>query len=186
MAISVCIENIGDITFTKSQKAKYHRITIRPDKSITVTISKYGSLNDAKQFLLSKSVWIKRQLRKLEQYANLHDMTDLQVDIEKAQEDLFNRLELFSKKYNFTYNRAVFRCQKTKWGSCSADNNINLNVNIVFLPVELQDYILLHELVHTKVKNHGKLFWEELHKYTNNRARELAKELRKYRMKFRH
>ncbi len=183
MAISVRIDNIGDVIFTHSRKAKYHRITIRPDKSVTVTVSKHGSLNEAKQFVISKSIWIKRQLQKLDQYADFQYKPDLNINLEKAQTDLFNRLELFSKKYNFSYNRTVFRCQKTKWGSCSANNNINLNLNIVFLPEELQDYILLHELVHTKVKNHSKLFWSELDKYTNNRAKELAKALREYRMK---
>lgn len=183
MVISVHIDNIGDVVFITSQKAKYYRITIRPDKSVTVTVSRHGSINEAKQFLLSKSVWVKKQLQKLEQYSNLHDKPDLNINLEKAQEDLFNRLLLFSRKYNFPYKRAIFRCQKTKWGSCSAINNINLNVNIVFLPDELQDYILLHELVHTRVKNHSKHFWSELNKYTQNRAKELAKELRKYRMK---
>jgi predicted metal-dependent hydrolase len=185
MAICVHIDNIGDVIFNQSQKAKYHRITIRPDKSITVTVSKRGSLNEAKQFLLSRSIWIRRQLQKLDQYANLEYKPVLKVNLEKAQEELFHRLEYFSKRYNFSYKRAVFRCQKTKWGSCSAYNNINLNINIVYLPRELQDYILIHELVHTKVKNHSNLFWSELNKYTNNRAKELAKELRKYRMKFR-
>ncbi|MDD5459319.1 MAG: M48 family metallopeptidase [Phycisphaerae bacterium] len=80
-------------------------------------------------------------------------------------------------------NRAIFRCQKTKWGSCSGKNNINLNINISFLPENLQNYILLHELVHTKVKNHSKLFWTELDKYTQSKAKELAKELKNYRMK---
>ena len=60
-----------------------------------------------------------------------------------------------------------------------------MNVNIAFLPAELQDYVLLHELVHTKVKNHSRQFWTELNKYTDDRARELAKKLKKYNMKLR-
>jgi len=54
------------------------------------------------------------------------------------------------------------------------------------LPEKLQDYVLLHELVHTKVKNHSKKFWAELDKYTNGiAAKELSKELKKYNMKLR-
>jgi len=112
-------------------------------------------------------------------------MPDLDIDLEKAQINLFDRLGYFSKKYNLPYNRAGFRWQKTRWGSCSGKNNISLNVNIAFLPEELQDYILLHELVHTKVKNHSKDFWAKLDKYTNSRAKELAKKLKKYNMKLR-
>ena len=110
-------------------------------------------------------------------------MPDLDIDLEKAQMDLFNRLDYFSEKHDFSYNRASFRCQKTRWGSCSGENNISLNVNIAFLPEELQDYVLLHELVHTKVKNHSRKFWAELDKYTDGRAKEQSKELKKYNMK---
>jgi len=60
-----------------------------------------------------------------------------------------------------------------------------MNVNITFLPTELQDYVLLHELVHTKVKNHSKDFWAELDKYTEGRAKKLSKELKRYNMKLR-
>ena len=58
-------------------------------------------------------------------------------------------------------------------------------VNISFLPEELQDYVLLHELVHTKVKNHSRKFWAELDKYTQGQAKELSKKLKKYRIKMR-
>ena len=84
-----------------------------------------------------------------------------------------------------SYNRAGFRCQKTRWGNCSGKNNISLNVNVVFLSGELQDYVLLHELVHTKVKNHSRKFWAELDKYIEGKANELAKKLKKYNMKLR-
>ena len=182
---NIIISNLGSVTFARSQRAKYQRITIRSNKTITVTIPKSGSLNEAKQFLRSKASWIQKQLRKIDQHAKPKDIPDLNIDLEKAQKELFSRLEHFSKKYNLLYNRAAFRCQRTRWGSCSGKNNINLNVNIAFLPEELQDYILLHELVHTKVKNHSKIFWAELNKYTEDKAKELAKKLKKYNMKLR-
>ena len=177
------ISRSGSVTFTRSQRAKYQRITIRPDKTITVTIPRGGNLSEAKQFLKSKISWIQKQLQKIDRHVECQDMPDLDVDLEKAQNDLFDRLDYFSKKQSLTYNRAGFRCQKTRWGSCSGKNNISLNVNIVFLPEELQDYVLLHELVHIKVKNHSRKFWAELDKYTEGRAKELSRKLKKYRMK---
>ena len=179
------ISNLGSVTFTQSQRAKYQRITIRPDKTITVTIPRTGNIDEAKQFLKSKISWIQKQLQKIEQQTQRMDMPDLDIDLEKAQNDLFDHLDCFSKKHNLPYNRAGFRCQKTKWGSCSGKNNISLNVNIAFLPEELQGYVLLHELVHTKIKNHSRKFWTELNKYTNGKAKELSKELKKYNMKLR-
>ena len=139
-----------------------------------------GNLHQAKEFLLSKTSWIQKHLRKIDQYA-VQKIPDSNIDLEKAQTDLFNRLNYFAEKYNFSYNRAVFRRQKTKWGSCSGRNNINLNINLVTLPEQLQDYVLLHELVHTKHKNHGRGFWAELDRLTGD-AKKLRKEMRKYRL----
>ena len=183
MVLFAHIDNLGPITFAKSQRAKYQRITVRPDKTITVTIPRGGSLSEAKRFLKSKLSWIQKQLQKMDQHVECQDMPDLDVDLEKAQINLFDRLDCFSKKHKLPYNRAGFRCQKTRWGSCSGKNNISLNVNIAFLPEELQDYVLLHELVHTKVKNHSRKFWAELDKYTKGQAKELSRKLKKYRMK---
>jgi predicted metal-dependent hydrolase len=185
MVLLANIDNLGPISFTRSPRAKYQRITICPDKTITVTIPRGGSLGQARQFLESKISWIQKQLQKIDQHAQYQAMPDLNVDLEKTQINLFHRLDYFSEKHNLLYNRATFRCQKTKWGSCSDRNNINLNVNLVFLPEELQDYVLLHELVHTKVKNHSKNFWTELDKYTQGQSRQLSKKLKQYRIRLR-
>ena len=126
------ISNLDSVTFARSSRAKYQRITVRPDKTITVTIPRGGSLSEAKQFLKSKISWIQKQLQKIDQHVQCQDMPDLDVDLEKAQMDLFNRLDYFSEKHSFSYNRAGFRCQKTRWGSCSGKNNISLNVKIAF------------------------------------------------------
>jgi len=182
---TLTISNLGSVTFTKSSRAKYQRITIRPDKTVTVTIPRSGSISEAKQFLKSKASWIQKQLQKIDQHEKLQDTPDLNIDLEKTQNDLFDRLDYFSKKHNLSYNKAGFRCQKTRWGSCSGGNNISLNVNVSFLPEELQDYVLLHELVHTKVKNHSRKFWAELEKYTEGQAKELSKKLKKYRIRLR-
>ncbi|MHC4325449.1 MAG: M48 metallopeptidase family protein, partial [Planctomycetota bacterium] len=66
--------------------------------------------------------------------------------------------------------------------SCSAKNNISLNINLARLPDELRDYVILHELVHTRIKNHSKKFWAELDKVIGGGAKELSKKLRKYRL----
>ena len=84
------------------------------------------------------------------------------IDRAAARKFLVNRLDYLAGKYGFTYNRVFIRNQKTRWGSCSTKNNINLNVNLVRLPDELIDYTILHELVHTRVKNHSRRFWDQM------------------------
>ena len=81
--------------------------------------------------------------------------------------------------YIFEYNRVFIKEQKTRWGSCSGQNNINLNVNLVRLPQELIDYTLLHELVHTRIKNHSPRFWSQLDDLLGD-AKRLDKKLSKY------
>jgi len=179
--------NLPPVSYRHSQRACRLRITIKPTKTIIVTIPKHSTRQQAQQFLHSKISWIKKQLQKIDQQEKLQQsLPDLPtIDLDKAQNELFNRLDYFSDKYNLPYNRAKFRCQKTKWGSCSSQNNINLNVNIAYLTKELQDYILLHELVHTRIKNHSRKYWAELDRFVGGRAKVLQKELKGCRMRVR-
>jgi predicted metal-dependent hydrolase len=80
--------------------------------------------------------------------------------------------------HGFTCNRVTVRQQKTRWGSCSPKNTISLNIKLALVPDELADYVILHELVHTRIHNHSKKFWAELDKYVPN-SKAMAKRLRK-------
>ena len=90
------------------------------------------------------------------------------------------RLAKLAELHGFKYNGITIRNNKCNWGSCSSRNNISLNLQMMKLPDELIDYILLHELVHTVVKNHGPVFWEKLNGVTHHKAKELAREVKKY------
>ncbi len=90
------------------------------------------------------------------------------------------RTEELARQWGFRYNRLTIRNNRSNWGSCSAANNISLNLQLMQLPDELTDFILLHELVHTKVKNHGPDFWRMLDGVTGGQARRLAREIKKY------
>lgn len=145
------------------------------------------SLKRADEFVQSRQAWIQKHLQKMRESEKAQPaQPELSPDeLNKIQDELFSRLEHFSDKYNLPYRRAAFRCQKTRWGSCSSQNNISLNINIAFLPEYLQDYILLHELCHIRHKNHSKAFWGQLNTYCDDRAKDLAKELKNYGMKIR-
>ena len=80
----------------------------------------------------------------------------------KAFVYLPKRLNDMSTKLNLPYNTLRIKRQKTRWGSCSAKRNINLNRNLMLMPSEVVNYVLHHELVHLKVLNHSSKFWQEL------------------------
>jgi predicted metal-dependent hydrolase len=90
--------------------------------------------------------------------------TVLKILKKRARVYLKTKLDLFSNKYNLFINKLYIKNQRSRWGSCSTLNNINLNIRLLLLPEELIDYVLLHELVHTLEKNHSKKFWNLLTK----------------------
>lgn len=81
--------------------------------------------------------------------------------------------------HNFRFKSVHVKNAKTRWGSCSYDNKINLNLHLMRLPEHLRDYVILHELCHTQVKNHSQDFWNLMDKVTGN-GRGLDKELNQW------
>ena len=75
-----------------------------------------------------------------------------------AIEYLEPRFVKLSMTNGFHFSRVQWRCQKTRWGSCSHLASISLNVKLLFLPSSLVEYVMLHELCHTRFLNHGSGF----------------------------
>lgn len=80
----------------------------------------------------------------------------------KAESKLPNRVEKWSKNTGLTYSGIKVKKLEKRWGSCTPKNVINLNTDAIKLPYSLIDYLIVHELVHTKIKNHSKEFWREV------------------------
>lgn len=98
---------------------------------------------------------------------------------QEASRYLPRRLRQLALKYGYNYQRVRLTFAKTRWGSCSTSGTISLNISLMMLPNELIDYVLLHELAHTKHMNHGPDFWATLTGTLPN-ARELSQKLKKY------
>ena len=81
-----------------------------------------------------------------------------------------------------TYGRISMRNQKTRWGSCSSNGNLNFNNRLLFVPKELVDYVVVHELAHRKEMNHSNAFWNVVEKYMPD-YKERRKKLREYHIK---
>lgn len=178
------IASLGPVLFVKSNRPKRLSITVRPYKRIRVAVPARVSFRKAREYLLSKLDWAQKSLeyvKKVEQQQEsaLNDLP--KIDRTEAKAIIINKLNELSEKYGFGYNRVYIRNQRTRWGSCSHLKNISLNMNLVRLKPELMEYVILHELVHTRIKSHCKKFWSELDKYVGN-ARQLDKTLNKHRL----
>ncbi|GAB4147590.1 MAG: M48 family metallopeptidase [Patescibacteria group bacterium] len=76
-----------------------------------------------------------------------------------------DRLNYWSEIMRLEFKSLKLSSAKTRWGSCSHDNNINLNWNMVMLELDLIDYVIVHELAHIKHKNHSLKFWSLVEEY---------------------
>ncbi len=94
------------------------------------------------------------------------------------------RLQQLSEEYHLPISDITIKSNHSNWGSCSSRKNINLSLYLMLLPSHLIDYVLLHELCHTREMNHGERFWALLNSFTNGKAHPLRNELRKYKTLF--
>jgi len=172
------IERIGPVLFERSNRAKHLNISVKAPAKVRVAVPRGISFEKAKNFTHSKIGWIGRHLLKLQLGPKIH-LFDKPVDKQAAKAFLEVRIEELADKFGFVYNKMTIRNQKTRWGSCSGNNNINLNMQLMNIPDYLIDYVIMHELLHTKIKNHSPLFWGSLDKYIGN-AKAIDKELKKY------
>ena len=93
-------------------------------------------------------------------------------------------LKALAEQYGFTYRKVRINGSRGRWGSCSAAGSINLSCYLMLLPPHLMDYVLLHELCHTREMNHGPKFWEQMDLVTSGLALQLRRELRQYHTDF--
>ncbi len=87
---------------------------------------------------------------------------------DKAVKFLPPRLHEISEELGLPFRNIRIKRQKTLWGSCSAIGNINLNQNLMLMPIAAVDYVMHHELTHLKVLDHSEDFWRELRKVFPN------------------
>ena len=180
----------------ESRRAKRVRISVFPNGRVVVTKPLGGSAREVERFMRSQATWIEASVAKVQKRLERQKKKGI-VPIElshprrgsKAYKQAVKdarvlareRLEHFNQIYGFTYGSISVRNQKTRWGSCSQKNNLSFNYRIVFLPLELADYIIVHELCHTAEHNHSTRFWSLVAK-TFPHYDTLRKKLKKYKL----
>lgn len=158
----------------ESTRAKRLTLTVHPDGRVVATKPTRISQKVAEAFVLKHREWIerakeafiKRAAKKRTDQIALPRPRKNSTAYKEARKEarvlVTERLKHFNELYNFTYGTISIRDQKTRWGSCSAKGNLSFNYRIVYLPKEIQDYIVVHELCHTKEHNHSERFWAQV------------------------
>jgi predicted metal-dependent hydrolase len=182
---------IGEVSFIKSQRARRFTLTVKPWRGVRITLPRYAAYRDAEAFLLQHTEWVREKIRQAAGYEKGRSNPVRDEERKAAEEILRGRALAYlprrtaelAAEHGFSYRRVTIRRSRTRWGSCSGVNNINLSIFLMHLPAHLINYVILHELVHTVHKNHSADFWKRLDHHSGN-ARALAREIRKYRITF--
>jgi predicted metal-dependent hydrolase len=177
----VRLHGVGEILLERSVRARHINLSVRPFKGVRVAVPRGVSFQEAVAVAQSKIQWLQSRIARMALIEReiLERKKSPPIDRQQARRRLIARLAQLAAIHGFSYNRVFVRNQKTRWGSCSQQNNINLNINLVRLPDALIDYTLLHELVHTRIKNHGAGFWAELGRHIQN-PRQQDREMNQY------
>lgn len=173
------IDRLGEISVKRSKRRSIS-ISIKGKNDIRVNAPNRMSQKDIRNYIVDRRGWIEKNLKLMAQRKELPDAFGLEEDqYIAACQSIADRLQVLAEKHHLIYNGLTIRSQKTIWGSCSSLRRISLNFKIAFLPEQLRDYVILHELLHTRIRQHSSLFWRELDKLTGN-SRALDKELNEY------
>ncbi len=129
------------------------------------------------EIIISIPVGLNSNNKKVQELANKAVIRALK---QEAEQLLPARLDQLAVDNNFTYHSVIIKRLSSRWGSCDQHKNISLNCFLMQLPWNLIDYVLLHELTHTKIMAHGPAFWNELGKYVRNLP-QIRKDMRTHR-----
>ena len=148
-------------------------IEIKKDFRIIVRAPYWTSNKTIECFLSEKSDWIEKKIKILTELSaqkstekeQKYTAEQLLAFKEKATEIIPLRTQQFAAAMGVDFKKITIRRQRTRWGSCSAEGNLNFNCLLVLCPDEIINYVIVHELCHRKQLNHSKAFWKEVEQY---------------------
>ena len=163
------------INYSINKKSNIKNITIKVKYPNTVTIVSHKSVNDEfiHDLVESKSRWILNKLNEFknkesenhpillssnDQYIKLRELL-VNWYLTEGGKLIKERISIYSKKLNLYPESITLKEQKTSWGTCSSIGNIYINWKILLAPLDIIDYVLVHELCHLKHMNHSKEYW---------------------------
>lgn len=152
----------------KKSRRRTISVQISSDCKLIIKAPLFTSTQEVESFLSEKRDWIKKQLERTRAQSQLASSLGIlsEKEIRKLKRDakkiIPQRVEHYAKLSGITYNRIFIRLQKSRWGSCSAEGNLNFNALLALMPLEVLDSVVVHELCHRRHMNHSKAFYDEV------------------------
>lgn len=144
-------------------------LEVKAPARVIVRAPMRASQRAIREFVEGHRAWIAEALARVNERAHqraqaareagLLGEEDLKALAAQACQVIPARVAHFAPRVGVTYGRIALRCQKTRWGSCSAAGNLNFNVLLMLAPPEVLDYVVVHELCHRIEMNHSPRFW---------------------------
>ena len=158
----------GEVLVRKNALSKGVRFSISTSGRLQMSVPKRIPDYIIKRYLNSSRKMIREKLplkNPKEQKARDYQKKSL---MKKAREYLPYRLEYLAKLYGYSYNKCRLSHANTRWGSCSSNRTISLNIGLMKVPEVLRDYVIIHELAHLNHMDHSKAFWAEVGSHDKN------------------
>ncbi|MCD8067505.1 MAG: M48 family metallopeptidase [Lachnospiraceae bacterium] len=150
-------------------RSKRTTIAIQIDSSGIIVRAPYRATTAEIENMLHKHEdWIHRKLTLLNEKGKYQpevqklSQDELKALADKALKVIPERVKYFAPLVCVSYGRITIRCQRTRWGSCSAKGNLNFNCLLMLAPPEVLDSVVVHELCHRKEMNHSQAFYREV------------------------
>ena len=139
-------------------------LEIRPDGRVLVRAPMRTGMPQIRAFVDRHRDWIEKKLRRQALTPQAEKLSEEELAaLKKAGRRLFTeRAALYAPQLGVRFGRIAVRCQKSKWGSCSAKGNLNFNCLLLLAPQEVLDYVVVHELCHLLEMNHSERFWQRV------------------------
>ena len=138
------------------------------DGEVIIRVPKRMTRADVKRFVGEYSEKIRKMLEKYNErqrkYSDVKPFTDGEIKelTERARLIIPQRVAHYAELVGVEYGRVTVRCQRTRWGSCSAKGNLNFNCLLMLAPQNVLDSVVVHELCHIKEMNHSDRFYAEV------------------------
>lgn len=158
----------GEVVVRKSPLSRGVRFTVSTSGRLSMSVPTYTSEFLAKRFLNSNRKVIREKLPIKDPKEQRARDYQKKLLMKKAREYLPYRLEYYAKLYNYSYEKCRLTHANTRWGSCSSNRTISLNIGLMKVPEVLRDYVILHELAHLNHMDHSKDFWAEVGSHDKN------------------